>query len=95
MSPTSRSGLSIAAKWPRALDDRVPGAALPPLLLDDDEAVAVAVGLRNAANGAVAGIEATSVRALAKIERDPACLARLRRCRGRGRALHLALGDRS
>ncbi len=40
---------------------------LPPLLLDDDEAVAVAVGLRTAANGSVAGIEETSVRALAKL----------------------------
>ncbi len=44
------------------------GAALPPLLLDDDEAVAVAVGLRVAANGTVTGIEETSVRALAKLE---------------------------
>jgi predicted DNA-binding transcriptional regulator YafY len=45
------------------------GAALPPLLLDDDEAVAVAIGLRTAAGGPVAGIEETSVRALAKLER--------------------------
>ncbi len=44
------------------------GAELPPLLLDDDEAVAVAVGLRTAASGSVAGIEETSVRALAKLE---------------------------
>jgi len=44
------------------------GAALPPLLLDDDEAVAVAVGLRTAANGSVTGIEETSLRALAKLE---------------------------
>jgi predicted DNA-binding transcriptional regulator YafY len=44
------------------------GAALPPLLLDDDEAVAVAVGLRTAAGGAVTGIQETSVRALAKLE---------------------------
>ncbi|NKY97911.1 helix-turn-helix transcriptional regulator [Nocardiopsis alborubida] len=43
------------------------GAALPPLLLDDDEAVAVAVGLRTAAQGGVSGIEETSVRALAKL----------------------------
>src|SRR5258707_15667876 len=35
------------------------GAALPPLLLDDDEAVAVAVGLRAAATGSVSGIEET------------------------------------
>ncbi|WP_435852560.1 helix-turn-helix transcriptional regulator [Streptomyces sparsogenes] len=45
-----------------------PGAQLPPLLLDDDEAVAVAVGLRQAAGGGVEGIEETSVRALAKLE---------------------------
>ncbi|WP_090929888.1 helix-turn-helix transcriptional regulator [Nonomuraea jiangxiensis] len=44
------------------------GAALPPLLLDDDEAVAVAVGLGRAAGGGVEGIEETSVRALAKLE---------------------------
>ena len=44
------------------------GAALPPLLLDDEEAVAVAVGLRTAANGSVSGIAETSVRALAKLE---------------------------
>ncbi|NUW39389.1 helix-turn-helix transcriptional regulator [Nonomuraea rhodomycinica] len=45
------------------------GTDLPPLLLDDDEAVAVAVGLRTAAGGSVTGIEETSVRALAKLER--------------------------
>jgi predicted DNA-binding transcriptional regulator YafY len=44
------------------------GTALPPLLLDDEEAVAVAVGLRTAAAGAVTGIAETSVRALAKLE---------------------------
>jgi predicted DNA-binding transcriptional regulator YafY len=44
------------------------GTALPPLLLDDDEAVAVAVGLRTAAGGTVAGIGETSARALAKLE---------------------------
>ena len=44
------------------------GADLPPLLLDDDEAVAVAVGLRTAAGGTVAGIEEASLRALAKLE---------------------------
>jgi predicted DNA-binding transcriptional regulator YafY len=41
---------------------------MPPLLLDDDEAVAVAVGLRTAARNPVSGIEETSVRALAKLE---------------------------
>jgi predicted DNA-binding transcriptional regulator YafY len=44
------------------------GAALPPLLLDDEEAVAVAVGLRSAASGSIAGIEETSLRALAKLQ---------------------------
>ncbi|NED95513.1 YafY family transcriptional regulator [Phytoactinopolyspora alkaliphila] len=43
------------------------GAALPPLLLDDEEAVAIAVGLRTASGGAVEGIEETSVRALTKV----------------------------
>ncbi|WP_283137102.1 helix-turn-helix transcriptional regulator [Rhizohabitans arisaemae] len=45
------------------------GAALPPLLLDDEEAVAVAVSLSTAAGGTVTGIEETSLRALAKLQR--------------------------
>jgi predicted DNA-binding transcriptional regulator YafY len=44
------------------------GAELPPLLLDDAEAVAVAVGLRIGASGPIAGIEEISVRALTKLE---------------------------
>src|SRR5918997_1694219 len=44
------------------------GAAMPPLLLDDDEAIAIAVGLRTAARASVTGIEETSVRALVKLE---------------------------
>jgi predicted DNA-binding transcriptional regulator YafY len=44
------------------------GAELPPLLLDDDEAVAVAIALGTAAGGTVAGIEETALRALAKLE---------------------------
>jgi predicted DNA-binding transcriptional regulator YafY len=44
------------------------GGALPPLLLDDEEAVAVVIGLRAAASGSVAGIEEASVRALAKLQ---------------------------
>jgi len=44
------------------------GTAMPPLLLDDDEAVAIALGLRAAAGGAVDGIEESTVRALAKLE---------------------------
>ncbi len=45
-----------------------PGAALPPLLIDDEEAVALAVGLRAAAQSAVEGIAESSVRVLAKVE---------------------------
>ncbi|MDQ3897600.1 MAG: YafY family transcriptional regulator, partial [Actinomycetota bacterium] len=44
------------------------GAHMPPLLLDDDEAVAIAVGLRAAAGASVEGIEDTALRALAKLE---------------------------
>ena len=44
------------------------GTAMPPLLLDDEEAIAIAVGLRTAAGTSVAGIEETSVRALVKLE---------------------------
>ncbi len=44
------------------------GKAMPPLLLDDDEAIAVAISLRAAATSAVAGIEETSLRALTKLE---------------------------
>lgn len=44
------------------------GAAMPPLLVDDEEAVAIAVGLRTAAGHAVEGIDEASVRALAKLE---------------------------
>src|SRR5437879_12181176 len=45
-----------------------PGAQLPPLLLDDDEAVAVAVGLRTAAGRGVASMEESALRALVKLE---------------------------
>jgi len=44
------------------------GTAMPPLLLDDDEAIAIAVGLRSAAGTSVMGIEDTAVRALVKLE---------------------------
>ena len=44
------------------------GTAMPPLLLDEEEAIAIAVGLRTAARASVAGIEETSVRALVKLE---------------------------
>ena len=43
------------------------GAALPPLVVDDEEAVALAVGLAVAAQGPIEGIAEASVRALAKV----------------------------
>lgn len=44
------------------------GSSMPPLLLDDEEAVAVAVGLRSAASGEIRGMEETALRTLSKIE---------------------------
>jgi predicted DNA-binding transcriptional regulator YafY len=44
------------------------GAVTPPLLLDDDEAVAIAVALSTAASSSVSGIEELALRALAKVE---------------------------
>lgn len=43
------------------------GGSLPPLLLTDEEAVAIAVGLRTAASGAVQGMEETAVQSLTKV----------------------------
>ena len=76
------------------------GTAMPPLLLDEDEAIAIAVGLRTAARASVTGIEETSVRALVKLEqvlpahlrRRVAALARRRsrrQPRSDGRPRHL------
>lgn len=59
------------------------GGRLPPLLLDDEEAVAVAIGLRSAVDGSVAGLEESVVSTLAKLDQLlPAHLAR------RVRAVH-------
>ncbi|MCC9192932.1 YafY family transcriptional regulator [Arthrobacter sp. zg-Y916] len=44
------------------------GAQLPPLLLDDEEALAVALGLTAVASGPVSGIGEASIRALVKLE---------------------------
>jgi predicted DNA-binding transcriptional regulator YafY len=52
------------------------GGSLPPLLLDPDEAVAVAVCLRLAAGGTVAGVGEAALRALTKL--DQVLPARLR-----------------
>jgi len=52
------------------------GALLPPLLLEPDEAVAVAVGLRLAADGSVAELDDATVSALTKLDQVlPASLA--------------------
>lgn len=45
------------------------GARLPPLLLDDDEALAVVFGLHGAASGAISGIEEVALSALRKLNR--------------------------
>ncbi len=59
------------------------GGRLPPLLLNDDEAVAVAIGLRSAVDGSVTGMEESAVSTLAKLDQIlPAHLAR------RVRAVH-------
>ena len=44
------------------------GGSLPPLMLNDDEAVAVAIGLREAVDGTVAGLEEAATSILAKLE---------------------------
>jgi predicted DNA-binding transcriptional regulator YafY len=44
------------------------GTAMPPLLLDEDEAIAIAVGLGTAARASVTGIEEAAIRALVKLE---------------------------
>src|SRR4029077_7697322 len=44
------------------------GAARPPLLLDDEEAVAVTISLHTATTGSVAGLEETALRALTKLQ---------------------------
>lgn len=53
------------------------GAALPPLVLDDDEAVALVVGLQSAAHAGVSSLAEASVRALTKVV--PVLPARLRK----------------
>lgn len=57
------------------------GADLPPLLLEDDEALAIAVGLRVAVSGGLAGLEESAARALVKLEQvlPPRIRRRLKR----------------
>ena len=62
------------------------GAALPPLLLDDDEAVAVAISLHMATTSSVAGLEESSLRALTKLQQMRlTCRARYARAQDRPR----------
>ncbi|WP_437605493.1 WYL domain-containing protein [Sorangium sp. So ce834] len=67
------------------------GKELPPLPLEDDEAVAVAVGLRAAATGPARGLEEAAVRALAKLEQ--VLPKRLRRKVSALSAVSVRLGD--
>lgn len=62
------------------------GSTLPPLLLDDNEALAVALALRTMASGTVSGTEEDAIRALSKLER--VLPLRLRR---RVRAMHTSV----
>jgi predicted DNA-binding transcriptional regulator YafY len=45
-----------------------PGSQMPPMLLDDDDAVAIAIGLRMAAGATIEGIDEGAVSAMAKLE---------------------------
>jgi predicted DNA-binding transcriptional regulator YafY len=67
------------------------GKELPPLPLEDDEAVAIAVGLRAAAAGPVKGVEEAAVRALGKLEQ--VLPKRLRRRVNALQAVSVPLGD--
>ncbi|MET7620845.1 YafY family protein [Streptomyces sp. NPDC005408] len=66
-----------AARGPAGGYRLAAGTAMPPLLLDDEEAVAVTIALRTVAQGALSGMEETSLQALAKLEQ--VLPARLRR----------------
>jgi predicted DNA-binding transcriptional regulator YafY len=64
------------------------GGRLPPLLFNNDEAAAIAIGLRSAIDGSVAGLEEPAVSALAKLDQLlPALVA------GRVRSLHESMSS--
>jgi predicted DNA-binding transcriptional regulator YafY len=64
------------------------GASLPPLLFEEDEAVAVGVGLRLAADGSVGGLDDAALSALTKLDQVlPSGLA------ARVRAVHEMVGQ--
>ncbi len=64
------------------------GAELPPLLLDDDEALAMSVGLRGAVAAGIDGLEEACLRAMTKLEQ-----VMPRRLRGRLGGLHGAIAQ--
>ncbi len=69
------------------------GRELPPLPLEDDEAIAVAIGLREAAAGSITGVEEAAVRALTKLE--SVLPQRLRRRVNALQAVSVRLGDQT
>ncbi|MEU8591769.1 YafY family protein [Streptomyces sp. NPDC048664] len=71
----------------------VAGKAMPPLVLDDEEAVAMAVGLRAGAGHAVEGVDEASVRALAKLEQVLPSRLRHRVTTLQAATTHLTSGD--
>jgi predicted DNA-binding transcriptional regulator YafY len=73
----------------------VAGKAMPPLVLDDEEAVAIAVGLRAGAGHAVEGVDEASVRALAKLEQVLPGRLRHRVATLQAATTHLTSGDGS
>mgnify|MGYP003631891862 CR=1 FL=1 len=71
------------------------GASLPPLALEDDEALAVSISLRTAASHATSGMEEAALRALVKLERVLPERLRQRASTLRGTILMIApCGDR-
>lgn len=69
------------------------GASVPPLLLDDDEATAIALALGLAASGAFGGLEETAVAALAKLDRVLPARVRARVAAVRTTTVSLATAD--
>jgi predicted DNA-binding transcriptional regulator YafY len=70
------------------------GASLPPLLLEDDEATAIAIALGLSAGGAVEGIEEPALAALAKLDRLLPAHVRARVAAVRVTTMALGGGDR-
>jgi predicted DNA-binding transcriptional regulator YafY len=71
------------------------GTTLPPLLLDDEEAAAVAIALGVTAGGAVRGIEEAALGALAKLDRllPPHLRSRVEALRAASERIGVPVGD--